>query len=182
MAQCAVNVIDAGGRGASDNMSIWLAVWSKYTAYGVFPQGSKAGLVSHDFGETDLHAENGDKYRGYRRFFRWETAICPVDWRYIVRIANIGVPKDKLVSAQLLDLMDRAIKLLPKLPEGAKPAFYMNRTARYYCDTQAMDEARGDDRLPIITRPYKDGEWQDEFRDIPIRIIDVLKVDESRVL
>jgi len=38
------NVIDAGGSG-SDNSSIWLVAWGGQTVHGIFPKGSKAGLI-----------------------------------------------------------------------------------------------------------------------------------------
>ena len=38
------NILDAGGSG-SDNASIWLVAWGAQTVHGIFPKGSKAGLI-----------------------------------------------------------------------------------------------------------------------------------------
>lgn len=162
-ARNAVMVIDAGGR-SDRNMSIWLVVWSPYTAYGFFPQNSLAGMLSVSDGK-----------RG------WGFGVCVPDWRYVVRIANIEIPENEQISIQLFDLMDRAFALVPNIGSDACPAFYMNRTASFWCDVQDMRSQRSQDPLSIITQT-KEGVPVDTFRDVPIRIIDVLRNDESPVL
>ena len=50
-----LNIIDAGGTG-SDNTSIWLVSWSDDTIAGIYPKGSKAGIV-HEEGDFTLDAD-----------------------------------------------------------------------------------------------------------------------------
>jgi len=41
------NILDAGGT-QTDNTSVWLVVWGPQTVTGIYPKGSKAGLVQED--------------------------------------------------------------------------------------------------------------------------------------
>lgn len=176
LAQNAVNVIDAGGAGDA-NMSIWLAAWSPETAFGIFPEGSKAGLLHLDRGEMDLFDADGHKYRGYRSFFKWDCGICLPDWRCIVRIANVPI-SEAGVPVEMPALMDRAIELLPRRTLRKRPIFYMNRPARFYLDVQALAKAEEKKFLEIVE---VEGVPQDAFRGFPIHVVDALGVDERRV-
>src|SRR5882724_4062119 len=52
------HVISGGGSG-SDNSSVWLVVWGDNSIHGIFPKGSKAGLVHEDFGIETVETTNG---------------------------------------------------------------------------------------------------------------------------
>jgi hypothetical protein len=84
------NVIDAGGTG-SDNTSVWLVVWGENTVTGVYPKGSKAGLVQEDLGVIDAFDANQNRFRAYAELYQWKFGLHVKDWRYAVRIANVDV-------------------------------------------------------------------------------------------
>jgi hypothetical protein len=44
------NVIKAGGTGSTDNTSIWLIEWGDDQLAGIYPKGSKAGIMHEDLG------------------------------------------------------------------------------------------------------------------------------------
>ena len=92
----AENIIDAGGRNANKQQSIWLVGWGPMAITGVVPQGSMAGLNFEDMGvqtsETapDAAGNNTGKMQVYRAWFKWHAGLAVRDWRYAVRIANCG--------------------------------------------------------------------------------------------
>jgi hypothetical protein len=87
------HVLKAGGAGA-DNASMWLVVWGEETVTGIFPKGSKAGLIHEDRGEQVLQnagGVTGAQMVALVERFQWKGGIAVKDWRYAVRICNIDV-------------------------------------------------------------------------------------------
>jgi hypothetical protein len=172
------NVLDGGGTG-SDNSSIWLVVWGNNTCCGIFPKGSKAGLMHQDLGEDDAFDSNNDRFRALMDRWQWKAGLAVKDWRYVVRIANIDISNlvAKSSAADLIELMIKAIHRLPSMSAG-KPAFYMNRTV-----FQMLDIQRRDDVISGGGLVYKDvdGVPVPTFRQIPIRIVDQLIETEAQV-
>ena len=88
----AENIIDAAGVGA-DNTSIWLISWGEETVHGIFPKGSKAGLVHEDFGEVTVEVTAGvagNRMRALQERYQWKAGLVVKDWRYVVRVANMN--------------------------------------------------------------------------------------------
>lgn len=140
------NVLSAGGVG-SDNTSVWLTVWGPNTLTGIFPKGSKAGLVHEDLGLVTVENADGNngRMRAYRDHWQWKSGIAMKDWRYVVRLANIDV--SDLVGAtgtqnaqQLISLMSRMLDRIPSFGMG-KPVFYMNRTVASILRVQALNKS-----------------------------------------
>lgn len=179
----AQNIVDGGGVG-SDNMSIWLVAWGAQTIHGIFPKGSKAGLIHEDLGEQTTQTGTGigsGKLRVYQDRWQWKAGIALKDWRYCVRIANIDVSNvvTKSSNADLLDLMIRAIHRLPSQQLG-KPVFYMNRTAFEFLDIQRRDEVKSGGQLKYEDVDGQRG-YRASFRGIPVRISDQLLLNEAQV-
>lgn len=175
------NVIDAGGSG-SDNSSIWLISWGAQTVHGIFPKGSKAGLIHEDLGEVTVETSTGiagSRMRAYQDHWQWKCGVAVKDWRYAVRIGSIDISNlvAKSSAADLIELMIKAIHRLPTMGLG-KPAFYMNRTC-----FQMLDIQRRDDVITGGGLVYKDvdGVMTPTFRGIPIRKVDALTESEAAV-
>jgi len=175
------NVIDAGGSG-SDNSSIWLISWGAQTVHGIFPKGSKAGLVHEDLGEVTVETTAGiagTRMRAFQDHWQWKCGIALKDWRYAVRIGSIDISNlvSKSSAADLIELMIKAIHRLPTMGMG-KPVFYMNRTV-----FQMLDIQRRDDVITGGGLVYKDvdGIMVPTFRGIPIRKVDALLENEAAV-
>lgn len=177
-ANSADNVLDGGGT-ASTNTSIWLIGWSANTITGIFPKGSKAGLMHEDLGEHTLFDANGGRYQGYRSHYKWDSGLTVRDWRYAVRIANIDVTtltKANTAGADLIDLLTQALERIHSL-SGCTPVFYGNRLIKSFLrrqisnktlqSTLAMDTVAG---KPVMT-----------FADVPFRRVDVLLSTEAQV-
>lgn len=196
-AQNATNVLSAGGTGSS-NTSIWLVGWGERTVYGLFPKGSKAGLVFEDKGDTvPGYDASGARYEAYTSYFRWQGGLCLEDWRYVVRIPNIDTTSAAggLASStppDLFALMSKAVVRLPTMSRrvsgivktdapnevapGISPAFYVNRTTRQYLDIQAIR----DKNVLLSPTEYAGGPVL-EFRGVPIRVCDALVNTETTV-
>jgi len=175
------NVLSGGGVG-SDNMSVWLINWSENTCMGIFPKGSKAGLIHEDRGEQVIQSAGG--VAGARMValverWQWKAGIAVKDWRHVVRIANIDTSNlvAKSSAADLTELMIKAIHRIPSLGMG-KPAFYMNRTAAEMLDIQGRDDVTSGGGLTYETL---DGRRRPTFRGIPIGISDALLETEATV-
>lgn len=172
------NIIDARGTG-SDNASIWLAVWGPNTLHTIYPKGSQAGLHSRDLGEATLIDADGGRYQGYRTHYKWDIGLTLRDWRYVVRIANVGMgqlTKDARAGADLIDLMTQAVELIPNLGMG-RPAFYMPRKIRSFLRRQITNKVAAS----TLTMEEVAGKKVVAFDGVPCRRTDALLVTEARV-
>lgn len=185
----AVNILDAGGT-STNNSSIWLTVWGPNTLCGIFPKGSKAGLVHEDLGLVTVETAvgiTGGRMRAYRDHWQWKCGIALKDWRYAVRIANINTT-DLVGSSgtqnaqQLINFMSRALDRIPSFGMG-KPVFYMNRTCFSFLRIQAL--AKSNAALGIVPALNQFGNvigGELQFMGIPIRRCDQLLTAEARVV
>ncbi len=191
-AQNAANVINGGGS-SNSNASLWLIGWSPETIFAVFPRGSKAGLDQEDKGDVVPGYDSvGNRFEAYTTWFRQQAGLCPKDWRWAVRIANIDVTNAGLAGPNALDLfatMSQALMLFPKLTRSTsgivktdavmddptpRPVWYCNRTVRHWMDIQAMR-----DRNVLLRITDYAGMPIDGFRDIPVKVVDQLVNTES---
>lgn len=197
-AQNAINVLDGGGTGSS-NTSIWLLGWGEQTMFGIFPKGSKAGLLFEDKGDVRPGKDAaGNEFEAYTSYFKWQAGLTVRDWRYGVRICNLDTTTAAggLASStppDIFALLSKAVVRLPTMGRkqsgitktdapgatapGIKPAIYCNRTVRQYMDLQAIR-----DKNVLLTPTEYAGQPIVEFRGAPIRINDVLLNTESRVV
>lgn len=184
----APRVIDAGGTGA-DNTSILLVCWADDTVFGIYPKGSKAGLVFEDKGLVTLRDDSNNPLEGYRSYFEWNCGLCVKDWRYIVRIANIDVSDLATagdagaadLSANIMKYMLLALHKIPNL-SNVKPAFYMNETTLAMLDVKLFDKGNAFLKVEDISgsggfpRPSVM-----HFRGVPCRKVDQMLSNEARV-
>jgi hypothetical protein len=191
--QTANNVLDGGGTG-STNTSIWINVWGADTNHATFPKGKMTGLQSRDMGEWPVTDASGNTYQAYREHFKWEIGLVQRDWRYTVRISNIDITQLTGVSAaNLINLLVRGIYKLPTQPVSAgtvqtsdtpavradmgQTVIYCNRVVRTYLDLQAMNKTN------VLLRIEEfDGKPITTFRGIPVRTVDAILNNESRVV
>lgn len=195
-AQNATNVIDCGGTG-SDNASLWLIGWGERTIFNIYPRGSKAGLTMEDKGDTVPGFDSlGNRFEAYTSWFRQQGGMCPQDWRYGVRMANLDVTNAGLAGPTAYDIfvgLDQATLLLPTMGKGVsgitktdapdepspgiRPVIYANRTIRHFMDVQAMR----DKNVLIGLHDYAGAPCM-TYRGVPIKVVDQLTVTEDRVV
>jgi hypothetical protein len=175
------NVLNGGGAG-SDNSSIYLICWSDQSCMGIFPKGSKAGLIHDDYGEVTIEVTAGvagQRMRALQERWQWKAGVALKDWRYVVRIANIDISNlvAKSSAADLTELMIKAIHRIPTLALG-KCAFYMNRTVFEFLDIQRRDDVLSGGGIKYEN---VDGMTRATFRGIPIAKCDALLETEATV-
>lgn len=193
-AQNAANVISGGGVG-SNNTSLWLIGWGTETIFNVFPLGSKAGLDMEDKGDVTPGFDNlGNRFEAYTSWFRQQIGLCPKDWRYASRCANIDVTAAGLSGPNPLDIFATMAQMLLKFPKmtrstsgvtktdapmdsgSVRSIWYCNRTLRHWMDVQAMR-----DRNVLLRLEDYAGMPCDSYRGLPIKIVDQLVDTESAV-
>lgn len=179
------NIIDAGGTG-SDNTSIWLVVWGKQTAFGIYPKGSQAGLTHKDLGEYDAFDANNNRFRAYGDLWQWKCGVHVKDWRYIVRIANIDVSNlvAESSAADLIKLMVRAFARIP-LPGMGNAVFYANRTVKEMLSIQALNKSQNALSITEALRQFGGVDVSIKelrFMGVPIRTVDRIVTTEARVV
>lgn len=177
-AQNADNIVDAGGVG-SDNTSVWLVSWGEETVTGIFPKGSKAGLIHEDFGEVTVEVTAGiagNRMRAFQERYQWKNGLVVKDWRYVVRICNIdvsdlagGSPPD------LISFMEQADEIIP---DGGRKVFYAPRRVTRYLRKfvrTAVTNGGG------LTFENFAGKRIMTFDGVPIRRVDQILLTEARV-
>jgi hypothetical protein len=175
------NILLGGGAGA-DNSSVWLVCWGDQSVMGLFPKGSRAGLIHDDYGEVTVELTAGvagSRMRAYQERWQWKAGLAVKDWRYAVRIANIDISLlvANATPAPLTELMIKAIHRLPTMGMG-KPVFYMNRTCFEMLDIQRRDQVILGGGL---TYTNVDGVMRPTFRGIPVAKVDALLETEALV-
>lgn len=194
-ASSAQNVINGGGTG-SDNTSMWLVTHGEKSLQGIFPRGSKAGLVHNNLGQQVEVVTAGypsTQILVYKDQYTWDCGIALADWRWNVRICNIDVSNLVAQSgaADLLDLMVQADYRLPSVSRPAsttgnpmsdisipgKQAWYCNRTVRLALERQAINKVSNQ-----LTYDTIDGVKQLTFKGIPIKNVDQLTNSEATVV
>jgi hypothetical protein len=178
------NIVSGGGSGG-DCSSAWLIVWGENSVHGIFPKGSKAGLVHEDRKEQMIQSSGGQRMIALVDRFQWKAGLAVRDWRYAVRIANIdigdlvaGTGTQTATSAtRLINLFTKAVHRIPNANMG-RAAFYANRTVLEYLDMQARADVSAGGGL---TYENVDGKRVATFRGIPIRPCDALLETEATV-
>lgn len=173
------NIVSGGGSD-SDNTSIWLIGWGDSTVYGVFPKGSKAGVSHEDLG-IDHNTPDGQSpvryFSAYHDKWEWKMGLVVSDWRYAVRIANIDISNliAESSAADILKLMTIAVHKIPNL-SAVRPAFYCNRAVMTMLDIQAQNKQNVQ-----LTMGNEESRPKVSFRGIPIRLCDLIRVNEATV-
>ena len=173
------NIIKAGGVG-SDNTSIWLVAWGEETIAGIFPKGSKAGLIHEDFGEVTVEMTAGlpgSRMRALQERFQWKAGIALKDWRYVVRIANIDISDLNAANVKtIIDKMEQAVETIPN--KLGRPVFYMNRTIRRFLRREIRESVGTGGGL---TFENVEGKRVLMFGDVVVRTVDQLLNTEALV-
>lgn len=144
----APNIINAGGTG-DENTSVWLVVWSENTVTGIYPKGSKAGLIQEDLGVIDAFDEDMNRFRAYAERWQWKFGLHVKDWRYAVRIANVSVAdltdqantQAITASTWINKLMIKALARIPSAAVGV-PTFLASRTVKEMLSVAALDKSQ----------------------------------------
>ena len=184
------NILDAGGSG-SDNSSVWLVGWGENTCCGIFPKGSKAGIMHEDLGLQTVETTagvGGNRMRAYQDHFQWKAGLALKDWRYAARIANVdnsdlsGLTGTQATSAStfVTKMMSRAIDRMPSL-NGIRPVFYANRTVLSLLRVAAQEKSNSVLDIQQGLNQFGQTIFNVRFLGIPVRQVDQLTSAEAQV-
>lgn len=164
-------VLNAGGTG-SDLTSVWLVVWGKKTAHGIFPKGTIAGL-QHDYSTelVTLTDADGNKFRGYEDWFEWKCGLTVRDPRAIVRIANCE--SAGTANTLTIDLLLQAANKIKHKNIGT-PVIYMNETMKTRLDIVS----RTDTNVYLVPETVH-GRSYLRFQEFTIHVVDAIVDTES---
>lgn len=184
----AENILDAGGS-STDNTSIFLVGWGENEVYGIFPKGSKAGIMHEDLGIGDAFDSNNDRFRAYMDSYEWDAGLVVKDWRYCVRIPNIDVSdlvglsgtQAVTASTSVIKLMARSIHRLPRV-SGIRPAFYVNRTVASHLTIAALDKSQSVLSVQEGLNQFGESIQTLKFLGIPVGISDAITNAETRIV
>lgn len=190
----AQNVIDAGGTG-SNNSSVWLIGWAPNCVTGIFPKGSKAGIIHEDLGLQDAFDANQNRFRAYCDHWQWKCGIVVRDWRYAIRIANINMTdmlaqtgtQAATAATALIKLMVKAMARIPAMGK-CRPVFYANRTIKEMLAIAALDKSQNalkvEDAINQFgtVSPGSVSAGSVKFLGVPVRTVDQLLSTEARVV
>jgi len=171
------NIIDAGETDSGGMTSIYLINWGEDQVFGIYPEGSKAGLQVEDLGLVTLEDGDGNEYMGYKTHYEWHCGLVVANWKYVVRIANVDVSaltKNAASGSDLVDLMTQALELIEDL--NGKPAFYCNRTIRSVLRRQIKNSNNVN-----ITMDQVAGKRVLAFDEVPVRRVDKILSTEATV-
>jgi hypothetical protein len=186
------NVIDGAGATANQQTSMWFVCWSDNTVFCIFPKGSKAGLLQEDLGRQtsfDTGSGTGTRMEVLAERFQWKGGLVVKDWRYAVRIANLGSDLFAALSGvlaptaltNLLHLMMRAIARIPN-PRMGRCAFYCNRSVFTMLMRVALEKSNAALSLNAAMGQFGEGPTSMlSFLGYPIRLCDGILNTEAVV-
>jgi hypothetical protein len=195
-AQNAVNVFDCAGTGSS-NASLWVLGLGDSTVYGIYPKGSKAGLLYEDKGDLVPGFDSSNqRFEAYTSLFQWQMGLVIEDWRYVIRLCNIDTTTAGLLGSSPPDLfaiLARAIVRLPtagrtvtgitktdapdKMAPPIRLKMFMDRTVRAALDVQAIR-----DKNVLLSPTDYAGQPIVNWRNVPLGVQDTMLNTEARIV
>lgn len=175
----AENIIDAGGTG-TDNTSIWIVGWGSEGVMGIYPKGSRGGLIHEDRGEDLIVAPDGvGMLPMYRDWFEWDCGIAVKNWGNVVRIANVDVSDLSATGATGAKLSDLLIQGIERLDNrsAVRPVIYANRNISTILRQQIVNKSNVFLSIEEIA-----GRKVTAFDGIPFRRVDRLLTTEARIV
>lgn len=180
------NILNAGGDNANTQTSVWLICWSDQTVFCPFPKGSNAGLLQEDLGRQTSYdtGVSGERMEVLAERFQWKSGLVVKDWRYTVRICNIGTAaadtnditgldgtmgKDSVDN--IIHQMAKAVARIPNLRMG-KTCFYMNRTVFTGLMRTGLEKSNAAVIVNTALTQFGTNESMLTFLGIPIRQVD----------
>lgn len=184
----AANILDAGGTG-SNNTSIWLVGWSDQSAFGLFPEGSMAGINHRDLGEAIALDASGNEYQALTSLFQWDLGLMVRDWRYVARTCNINVTDLRGTSGTqattaATNLLRNMVKMQTRMPTmaGKRFAYYANRTVWEGLALLAGEKTSAVLKVEEGFSQFGHPMQRMSYMGIPIRKVDALLNTEARVV
>lgn len=172
------NIVSMGGADAAANTSVYYIVWGANTCHGIYPKGSKAGLLDEDLGLVTLKDNDGGRFRGYQSHYQWKLGMCVRDWRAVGRVCNIDLNELDTAATQ------KALYVAMIKMQHAIPAQYRNRGIFYAgaAISAMLDLAALEKTSPVVGYSKVFGQEIMSFRGRPIRECDAILETEAVIV
>lgn len=184
----AKNIIDCGGTG-SNLTSIYLVGWGD-NVYCPYPQGTKSGIQTTDLGKQPVLDKNGNTFMAYQTIYDWDVGLMVLDWRYVVRLANIDVNQlyngtgigsgNVKTDTNILMNLTRAMGLIPR-GKNTKLKMYMNSDVAQGLDVVASRSHSDVIKYMDATEEFGAPSAWKLFKGVPIRQCDQIVNTETQV-
>jgi len=179
-------IIDGGGT-TGDNTSILLVGWGERSIFGIYPEGTQAGLkrIDRSVGGKEVPINALDSTGaagtiwGYEEQFEIDHGLVVKDFRQASRICNIdpALLLSGVGAADLIKLMIRAKYKIHNIQNG-NFVWYVNRTIEAFLHLQALTAVGAGSGL---TYGNYQGETVLMFLKMPVRRSDALLNTEDRI-
>ncbi len=179
-------IIDGGGT-ASTNTSLLLVNWGERSIFGIYPEGTQAGLKRTDRSAGNQQVQiaaldsdgNAGTFWGFEEQFEIDHGLVVKDYRQAARVANVDIAllKSGVGAADLINLMISAHYKIHN-PQNGTPVWYVNRTIEAFLHKQSLTAVGAGAGL---TYDNYQGKKILFFLGIPIRRSDALLNTEAQV-
>lgn len=119
--------VNAGGKTADKQTSIFIVDWGENAVTGIYPKGSKAGLDMQDKGEQIVEDNDGGRYQALMTWFSWDAGLAIQNLRKVAAVRNVDMAKD--LSAQTANdrkaIVDNFIIAKNKIQNPKRPIAYV---------------------------------------------------------
>lgn len=180
-------IVDAGGT-TGDNTSILLVHWGENSVFGIYPEGTQAGLkrIDRSQGNTQVQiaaldsAGDAGSFWGFEEQFEIDHGLVVKDYRQAGRIANIdpALLLSGVAAANLIDLMI-SLKYRIHNPQNGQGVWYVNRSIEAFLHKQSLTAVGAGAGL---TYDNYQGQKILTFLGMPVRRSDALLNTEDRVV
>lgn len=184
--ETANQVIDGGGT-TGDNTSIYKIHWGERAVFGIYPEGTQAGLKRTDRSKGNQLVQinaldvdgNAGNFWGYEEQFEIDHGLVVKDYRQAARICNVD-PALLLSGVGAADLIDLMISADYKIhnSENGRGVWYVNRTIQAFLHKQALTKVGAGGGLSFENY---EGKKVLTFLGAPVRRSDALLNTEDRV-
>ena len=178
-----INADDGSGPADLGYTSIYAVNWFENQIFGVYPEGTKAGIETHkrNGGEkVKIQGLNRNgvagEYYGFEETLKQRHGLVAADYRFGGRIANIDVSTLKTGSAP--NLIDLLIDLQESLRVQAGGIIYVHPVVKSILRKQAKADVKSGGGLTYMN--YH-GEEVLAFGDMPIRTCESISLTEGKV-
>ena len=180
----AKNVISCGGVTANAQTSAYIFNWGK-DAYGIFPEGTTAGLQKKDLGLRVKTLANGNQLPVLQTWHLWHVGLVVEAWPSLVRICNIDVANAQGLTGNqaptsFSNVLHKIVQARLRIRRPGKKVCYVNDTVYGLMMRLAGEKSSAVLSWQKATTQF--GEWMELLiYDMPVRRMDQILDTESVV-
>lgn len=175
-------IVKWGSGGTNTNASMVLVGWGEETVYGMFPKGSKGGIVHKDMGRQPIDpANNGKRFIGLMSDWTWKLGLVVKDPRFVAAVRNIDMATltGGTIGTPVNDLIMAAIDAYHRIfqPGAVNLVWYVPRKLSTILHQQAVNAVS----KSTLTYEEVAGKPVVKLLGVPIKISDAMTTTEAAI-